>query len=145
MSGAHMHIHTYVASGHVYGREFPSERFNFSTIASPSTIDALLRTEKKMCSHTCTRRLYTRSDPSLFHISPRHKKNEQVINEDRLMTIPWDITTCVPHWHCCVLITICNRDTWARKKKIDWKYLIVSCILYWFLWFVICWLIQNVI
>lgn len=89
------YAYTYVASGHVYGREFPSERFNFSTIASPSTIDAPLRTEKK-CARIRARRLYTRSDSSLFHISPWHEKNEQMINENRLMIpIPSDITTCV--------------------------------------------------
>lgn len=87
------YAYTYVASGHVYGCEFPSERFNFSTIASPSTIDALLRTKKKVLAYV--RRLYTCSDPSLFHISPRQNetwKNEQMINEKRLMTIPLD--TC---------------------------------------------------
>lgn len=52
------YAYTYVASGHVYGHEFPSERFNFSTIASPSTIDALLRTEKK-CAHIRARGGFT--------------------------------------------------------------------------------------
>jgi len=68
------YAYTCVASGHVYGREFPSERFNFSTIASPSTIDALLRTEKKVLACIRVRRLDTRSDPSLFRISPWHEE-----------------------------------------------------------------------
>lgn len=47
------YAYTYVASGHVYGCEFPSERFNFSTIASPSTIDAPLRAEKSIYVYVC--------------------------------------------------------------------------------------------
>lgn len=68
------YAYTYVASGHVYGCEFPSERFNFSTIASPSTIDAPLRAEKStriyvyMCVYMW--KFYTRPNPSLLFISP---------------------------------------------------------------------------
>lgn len=49
------YVHTYVVSSNVYGREYPSERFNFSMISSPSTIDAPLRAEKNAHVHTIYR------------------------------------------------------------------------------------------
>lgn len=43
---------------HVYSREFPFGRFNFSTISPSSTIDAPLRVEKKSVHVQYASRLY---------------------------------------------------------------------------------------
>lgn len=76
-------IHIHMSRVAMCGCEFPSERFNFSTIASPSTIDAPLQAKKKysyirlcVCMCACTCESFTRIQTRRYFASRPRKCNK---------------------------------------------------------------------